>query len=720
MGRVRMALLLMALGLAFSYPGLGSDSPSANDSNPGYSWYSSQAPDDAGRLTDEGMQPAQDEKNSLWIVDSNGKNSRTSLEVPSGAFTRLKLVPAAGGELNLYCRYPTGSTDLQLSGQVEKGHSYRAWYQTELEGDYEVWYTVGEAKSNSVIFNVSSDLAAESGAFLGASRGAVPTSPAMARGGQVQYSMAPSSSLAAMPAPSPAMGAASPNIGFSTGGAKDINNFRENIKQNYLPLPTDITYEGLFYDYYFDTGQAKECNKLFCPSYSYAISRDPFSKEPQYYLSVGLNSGITDFKRKKLNLVVVLDYSGSMGSPFDSYYYDRFGNQVELKDSDKEDSGKTKMEIADKSVVALLDHLNADDRFGMVIFSDDAFVVEPLTSVGDKDLGKLKEQIQKIGEDGSTNMEAGMRRANKLIARYLDADPSEYENRIIFLTDAMPNIGQTGEDDLSQILKGNAEHRIYTTFIGIGVDFNTDLIDQITKIRGANYYSVHSAKEFKQRMNEEFDFMVTPLVFDLRLNLDAPGYKIEKVYGSPEADEATGELMKVNTLFPSKAEEGAVKGGVVLVKLRKLSPEGSIKLKVSYTDRNGVADGDEAMVDIQETETDLYQNTGIRKAVLLSRYADLLKDWTIDERNALGRGDNVAPVVTFERGIVVPVILGEWERQSLPLQVSEPYRKLFAVFGSYFDEERKAIGDDTLQQEQNILDKLSKYNTPGQNNVDDV
>ena len=54
------------------------------------------------------------------------------------------------------------------------------------------------------------------------------------------------------------------------GGAKDINNFRENIKQDYLPLPTDVTYEGLFYDYYFDTGAAQECKKLFCPSYSYA------------------------------------------------------------------------------------------------------------------------------------------------------------------------------------------------------------------------------------------------------------------------------------------------------------------------------------------------------------------------------------------------------------------------------------------------------------------
>ena len=43
-------------------------------------------------------------------------------------------------------------------------------------------------------------------------------------------------------------------IGYSTGGAKDINNFRDNIDNGYFPLAQDITYEGIFYDYYFDTG----------------------------------------------------------------------------------------------------------------------------------------------------------------------------------------------------------------------------------------------------------------------------------------------------------------------------------------------------------------------------------------------------------------------------------------------------------------------------------
>lgn len=43
-------------------------------------------------------------------------------------------------------------------------------------------------------------------------------------------------------------------IGLSAGGAKDINNFRENIQCGFMPQKSDITMEGIFYDYYFDTG----------------------------------------------------------------------------------------------------------------------------------------------------------------------------------------------------------------------------------------------------------------------------------------------------------------------------------------------------------------------------------------------------------------------------------------------------------------------------------
>ena len=115
-------------------------------------------------------------------------------------------------------------------------------------------------------------------------------------------------------------------LGYEVGGASNIENFRKNIKNGYLPISTDITYNGIYSEYYFDTGSRNvNQNDMFYPSYSCAVSTNPFSKEQEYYMSIGLNSNIkeSDFNRKNVNLVIVLDISGSMSSSFNSYYYDQ-------------------------------------------------------------------------------------------------------------------------------------------------------------------------------------------------------------------------------------------------------------------------------------------------------------------------------------------------------------------------------------------------------------
>merc|ERR1719224_425240 len=42
------------------------------------------------------------------------------------------------------------------------------------------------------------------------------------------------------------------DIGLTVGGAQDIGNFRDNILNGYLPLPSSLTVEGIFSEYYFD------------------------------------------------------------------------------------------------------------------------------------------------------------------------------------------------------------------------------------------------------------------------------------------------------------------------------------------------------------------------------------------------------------------------------------------------------------------------------------
>ena len=516
----------------------------------------------------------------------------------------------------------------------------------------------------------------------------------------------------------------SPAIGVAPGGAKDIANFRRNITENFLPLPTDLTYEGLFYDYYFDTGITQSCEKLFCPSYSSAISEDPFSNKKEYFLSVGLNSNIRqeDFSRRKLNLVFVIDISGSMGSPFNEYYYDP--NTGERDDTN---DFKTKMESASESLVAMLDHLRPEDSFGLVTFNDRSNTLKPMGLVKDTDLKKTKDLILGLKEGGGTNMFTGMTLATETLKKYRTDVPSEEEEdtRIIFLTDAQPNTGITDENVLLQLIKENAELEIYTSFIGIGVDFNTELIEFINKVRGANHYSVHSPDEFKKRMSEEFDFMVTPLAFDLELTMEVEGFQIKKVYGSPEADEATGKLMKVNTLFPSQSKDGKNRGGIIILHLEKdLSVENNtFHLTANYKDREEQPDSHSTTFELKDEGDLYYDNTGIRKGILLARYANLLKDWLTHEASRIagksGEADHNEKsseesesniISRYETtGIPLPPnepTVRQWQRYSIPLSVSEEYKTLFRTFSSYFEVEAKEIGDSSLEKELDLLKHL--------------
>ena len=508
------------------------------------------------------------------------------------------------------------------------------------------------------------------------------------------------------------------NMGFSTGGAKDTNNFRENIKNGYFPISTDITYNGLFYDYYFDTGEKTESKYLFSPSYSLAISKDPISLKNEYYMTVGLNSNIKqrDFKRKKLNLVVVLDISGSMSSPFYSYYYDRFSK--DKKDRvESDDYKKSKMEIANESVNILIDQLKAYDRLGIVLFDDQAKIFEQIKLVSEMDIKKTKKKISEIRVMGGTNLEAGYTTGTKLLEKFKDSKKSEYENRIILITDAMPNFGTTSTKGLLSYIEDNSKMGIYTTFIGVGVDFNTKLIEEISDVKGANYYSVHNSKEFKERMGEQFEFMVTPLVFDLNLNLRSDDYAIEMVYGTDSANGLKGSLMKVNTLFPSKTSEtGEVKGGVVLVKLKEKNEmkNGELKLEVSYKDRNGKEYKNNQIINFNKNKTEeFYENSGIRKAIVLTRYVNALKSWILYERSS-----NKVFMIETSKGIFdityteleIMKILGEHERMSVELKISAEYKKILKNIKEYILKENKEIKDDTFDKEIEILDLLINKN----------
>ena len=499
------------------------------------------------------------------------------------------------------------------------------------------------------------------------------------------------------------------SIGLAAGGAADIGTFRRNVSEGYLPIPESMAYEGLFGEYYFDVGGDGSCASLFCPTYTPAVSPDPLSGETREYLSVGLDSGLSqsEFERPPLNLVVVLDISGSMNASFAEYYYDVNGGEYyydENGNRQEPDGGtdRPKMDVAKDALVDLTHHLRPEDRLGVVLFNHEAHLAKPLRLVGETDMDAIRGHIQEdVLANGGTNISDAMAMSQDLMSEY--SNPGEYENRSILLTDAQINWGETDADEIRTSLDQNADEGHHTSVVGIGVDFNADLISQITGIRGANYYSIYTEDEFERRMDEEFEYMVTPLVYDLSLELDADGYEIARVYGTNAPDEATGELMHVPSLFPSPRADGEARGGVVLVEIEETgagTDDETLELEASWETRDGTQDSTVETISFPD-EDETYGNDAVRKAVLLARYADLLRNWTVYEREET--------LVAEVEGIADPPgddRLSEWELQSEPLVVSERYESRIGSFREHFADEKAAIGDEDLTQELELMDAI--------------
>lgn len=480
------------------------------------------------------------------------------------------------------------------------------------------------------------------------------------------------------------------------------------------------------------------------------------------------------------------------------------------------ETSKSKMDVAKEVLNGVLDQLRPSDRVSIVLFDDTACTPLPLQSVSCFNMAQLKNSILRdINPAGGTNQEAGLEMATQILtncSECLSPGLDSVENRIILITDEQPNTGDISQAGLGKMVRDNASKNIFLTLIGVGLDLNTELVESLATTKGANYFSVHTPGEFEKRLVEEFDFAVTPLVFDLKLSIDSPsnvpaegtngnksGWRILSIYGTQNPNDAaytelssttdgSTTISEVNTLFPSAQTEEGIKGGVIL--LRLAPPEFSTSstnfelvpliLDASYTDRAGKKYTSKLQVDAFSTSVNeapsttasnqYYQSSGVRKAVLLARYTDLVRAWLIDEWRTLGNSDNdrkrvvvpadlcrvfpsqycpdlyngsgsgssgAASTGSIEtdpyqvtslgtssgcelqrwltpKGCIlptpVPVVteLGQWERQSVDLEnhVYGDVQQALKEFLLYMESEREAVGDESLKQEVDIIKKI--------------
>ncbi len=202
-------------------------------------------------------------------------------------------------------------------------------------------------------------------------------------------------------------------------------------------------------------------------------------------------AGKKKVKRTPLNIAVVLDKSGSMtGAKLD----------------------KTK-----QAAMQVVDRLGPDDVFSLVIFSDEAEVLVPAQKVEDKDA--LKEKIESIQADGSTALYAGVKLGADQLEEYLS--PRRI-NRVILLSDGLANVGPSTPRDLRRLGGSLAERDISVTTIGVGDDYNEDLMAGLAEASDANYYYVQDTEKLPEIFAKELGGLLDVAAREIRIEIVCP------------------------------------------------------------------------------------------------------------------------------------------------------------------------------------------------------
>jgi Ca-activated chloride channel family protein len=171
-----------------------------------------------------------------------------------------------------------------------------------------------------------------------------------------------------------------------------------------------------------------------------------------YVLIEAMPTGSVANVNMPLNFSLVLDHSGSMSG--------------------------TKLDNLKEAAKIAIDQMNAQDIVSIVIFDDKVQVITPSQKVTDRT--GLKHQIDDIPDGGGTEMSLGMQKGLTELQKGME--PGRI-SRMLLLTD-----GETfGDEDKCRQLAADAGNQgIAITALGLGEDWNEDLLDDIADKSGGS------------------------------------------------------------------------------------------------------------------------------------------------------------------------------------------------------------------------------------------
>ncbi len=222
------------------------------------------------------------------------------------------------------------------------------------------------------------------------------------------------------------------------------------------------------------------------------------------YLQIGLQAREISSTNDTLplNLAFVIDASGSM---------------------DEAD----KMPLVKRGLITFIEQLDPDDQVAIVIYNNDATVISGARFVDD---GKwVREAVERIQPTGNTNLHAGMMEGFRQVDANFDV---RRNNRVILLTDGVANKGQVDPYRIAADALSYNERGIQLSTIGLGADYNGDLLSDLATQGNGGYSYIDGAAEIDRVFRENAATFREMVATDIKLALiPEPGIQLVTLTG---------------------------------------------------------------------------------------------------------------------------------------------------------------------------------------------
>ena len=222
------------------------------------------------------------------------------------------------------------------------------------------------------------------------------------------------------------------------------------------------------------------------------------------YLYVTLSGAeATGTARPDMNLALVIDRSGSMGS-------------------------ERKLEFAKKAAEKLVSRLRSEDRLALVVYDDEVDRLVPSMPAWDNREAFVS-AIRRLEPGGSTNLFGGMLVGQQEVYAGLD---ERRINRVLLLSDGLANRGITGRHEIGKRVSRWREQGVRVSTMGVGIEYDDQLMKDVAARSGGNYYYVDQAEAIVDHLDAELRELSQIVAKDLMLEVRlGPGVEVRDVYG---------------------------------------------------------------------------------------------------------------------------------------------------------------------------------------------